>query len=86
VIDAMPLARRADDVVLVVRLGSSKLAQLARLGDLLDQNGIRPAGFVVVGGAAPKEQDYLAAQRRRGVEADWLVASESEPPTFPSDG
>jgi Mrp family chromosome partitioning ATPase len=86
VIDAMPLARRADDVVLVVRLGSSKLAQLARLGDLLDQNEIRPAGFVVVGGAAPKEQDYRAAQRRQAVEADWLVASESERPSFPSDG
>ena len=86
VIDAMPLARRADDVVLVVRMGSSKLAQMARLGDLLDQNGIRPAGFVVVGGAAPREQDYLAAQRRRAAEADWLVASESERPTFPTNG
>jgi Mrp family chromosome partitioning ATPase/capsular polysaccharide biosynthesis protein len=85
VIDAMPLARRADDVVLVVRLGSSRLAQLARLGDLLDQNGIRPAGFVVVGGAAPEEQDYRAVQRRRAAEADWLVTSESESPTFPTD-
>ena len=59
VIDAMPLARQVDDVVLVVRLGSSNLAQLARLGDLLDQNAIRPAGFVVVGGTSPEEQgDY----------------------------
>ena len=86
VIDAMPLARQADDVVLVVRLGSSRLAQLARLGDLLDQNGIRPAGFVVVGGAAPEEQDYRAVQRRRAAESDWLVTSESERPTFPTDG
>jgi Mrp family chromosome partitioning ATPase/capsular polysaccharide biosynthesis protein len=86
VIDAMPLARQADDVVLVVRLGSSRLAQLARLGDLLDQNGIRPAGFVVVGGAAPEEQDYRSVQRRRAAEPDWLVTSESERPTFPADG
>ena len=86
VIDAMPLARQADDVVLVVRLGSSRLAQLARLGDLLDQNGIRPAGFVVVGGAAPEEQDYRSVQRRRAAESDWLVTSESERPTFPADG
>lgn len=86
VIDAMPLARQADDVVLVVRLGSSRLAQLARLGDLLDQNGIRPAGFVVVGGAAPEEQDYRSVQRRRAAESDWLVTSESERPTFPTDG
>ena len=85
VIDAMPLARQADDVVLVVRLGSSRLAQLARLGDLLDQNGIRPAGFVVVGGAAPEEQDYRSVQRRRAAESDWLVTSESERPTFPTD-
>lgn len=70
VIDTMLLAQRADDVVLVVRLGSSRLAQLARLGDLLDQNGIRPAGFVVVGGAAPEEQDYYRAmQYRRAAEA-----------------
>jgi Mrp family chromosome partitioning ATPase/capsular polysaccharide biosynthesis protein len=86
VIDAMPLARRADDVVLVVRLGSSNLAQLTRLGDLLDQNGIRPAGFVVVGGAAPAEQDdYHAMQRRRAAEADLLVTSESQKPTFPAE-
>ena len=84
VIDAMPLARQADDVVLVVRLGSSRLAQLARLGDLLDQNGIRPAGFVVVGGAAPEEQDYRSVQRRRAAEPDWLVTSESERPTVPN--
>jgi Mrp family chromosome partitioning ATPase/capsular polysaccharide biosynthesis protein len=83
VIDAMPLARRADDVLLVVRLGSSNLAQLARLGDLLDQNGIRPAGFVVVGGAAPEEQDYRAVQHRRAAETDWLVGSESQRPNFP---
>jgi len=85
VIDAMPLARRVDDVVLVVRLGSSRLAQLARLGDLLDQNGIRPAGFVVVGGAAPEEQDYRAMHGRRVAETDWPVTSESEKPIFPAE-
>ena len=86
VIDAMPLARRADDVVLVVRLGNSRLAQLARLGDLLDQNEIRPAGFVVVGGAVAEEQDYRATQRQRAAEADWLVIPESERPTVRNDG
>jgi Mrp family chromosome partitioning ATPase/capsular polysaccharide biosynthesis protein len=86
VIDAMPLARRADDVVVVVRLGSSNLGQLVRLGDLLDQNAIRPAGFVVVGGAAPEEQgDYRTVQRRWAGESDWLVTSESERPTFPTE-
>jgi capsular exopolysaccharide synthesis family protein len=84
VIDAMPLARQVDDVVLVVRLGTSNLAQLTRLGDLLEQNSIRPAGFVVVGGAAPEEKGsyYRAEQRRRAAEAAWLVTPESEKPTF----
>lgn len=85
VTDTMLLAQRADDVVLVVRLGSSRLAQLARLGDLLDQNGIRPAGFVVVGGAAPEEQDYYHAMQDRRA-ADALLTSESDRPTFPADG
>jgi capsular exopolysaccharide synthesis family protein len=90
VIDAMPLARQVDDVVLVTRLGSSNLTQLAHLGDLLDQNGIRPAGFVVVGGAGPEESSYYReAQRRRAAQSDWLVnfeqkssgAAEPEEPT-----
>jgi receptor protein-tyrosine kinase len=75
VIDAMPLARQVDDVVLVVRLGSSNLTQLAHLGDLLDQNDIKPAGFVVVGGPAPEESSYYReAQRRRNSQSDWLVS------------
>jgi Mrp family chromosome partitioning ATPase/capsular polysaccharide biosynthesis protein len=87
VIDAMPLARQVDDVVLVVRLGSSNLAQLARLGDLLDQNAIRPAGFVVVGGASAEEQgDYRTAQRRRAPEVEWMMPPESEEkPIFPAE-
>jgi capsular exopolysaccharide synthesis family protein len=79
VIDAMPLARQVDDVVLVTRLGSSNLAQLAHLGDLLDQNGIKPAGFVVVGGPAPEESSYYReAQRRRAAQSDWLVTFEQK--------
>ena len=88
VIDALPLARQVDDVVLVVRLGSSNLTQLAHLGDLLDQNGIKPAGFVVVGGPAPEESSYYReAQRRRNAQSDWLVQLRAEdlvaPPPSP---
>jgi MinD-like ATPase involved in chromosome partitioning or flagellar assembly len=79
VIDAMPLARQVDDVVIVVRLGSSNLTQLAHLGDLLEQNSIRPAGFVVVGGPAPEESSYYReAQRRRAAQSDWLVNFEQK--------
>jgi receptor protein-tyrosine kinase len=84
VIDAMPLARQVDDVVLVTRLGSSNITQLAHLGDLLDQNGIKPAGFVVVGGPAPEESSYYReAQRRRAAQSDWLVNFEQKTSSSP---
>jgi capsular exopolysaccharide synthesis family protein len=86
VIDAMPLARQVDDVVLVTRLGSSNLTQLAHLGDLLDQNGIKPAGFVVVGGPAPEESSYYReAQRRRNAQSDWLVSFDQKDDSSASD-
>ena len=78
VIDAMPLARQVDDVVLVVRLGSSNLTQLVHLGDLLEQNGIRPAGFVVVGGPGPEESNYYRDAQRRRAQSDWLVNFEQK--------
>lgn len=66
VIDALPLAQQVDDVVLVTRLGSSNLVQLGRLGDLLDQNGVSPSGFVVVGaGDAEHETYYMAGRQAR---------------------
>jgi capsular exopolysaccharide synthesis family protein len=64
VIDALPLAQQVDDVLLVTRLGSSNLAQLGRLGDLLEQNGVRPSGFVVVGVGTSDEQSYYLAARQ----------------------
>ena len=80
VIDALPLARQVDDVVVVVRLGASKLTQLARLGDLLAQNGIEPSGFVLVGsGHSQKETYYLSAQRERmGLYAQHVEDMEAE--------
>jgi capsular exopolysaccharide synthesis family protein len=66
VIDALPIAQQVDDVLIVTRLGSSKLPQLARLADLLSQNDIRPSGFVVVGvGSSARESYYLSARRER---------------------
>ena len=49
VVDALPLARDADDVLLVVRPGTTRLSELGELGELLAGNGIRPMGFAVVG-------------------------------------
>jgi succinoglycan biosynthesis transport protein ExoP len=60
VIDALPLAQRADEVLLVVRLGKSHLTKLAHLAELLSRHGIRPVGFAVVGAAAQTEGYYAA--------------------------
>jgi Mrp family chromosome partitioning ATPase len=64
VIDALPIAQQVDDVVLVVRLGSSRLVQLERLGDLLAQHGIKPAGFAVVGAGTSERESYYLSSRR----------------------
>ena len=53
-------------------------------GDLLDQNGIKPAGFVVVGGPGPEESSYYReAQRRRNAQSDWLVNFEQKTSSSP---
>ncbi len=58
VVDALPLARLADDVLIVVRLGTTRLDKLAVLGELLAENGVRPAGFAVVGIPRPGRGQY----------------------------
>lgn len=58
VVDALPLANYVDDVLIVVRLGSTHLAKLSHLGELLAENGIRPSGFAVVGTPRPTRSDY----------------------------
>jgi capsular exopolysaccharide synthesis family protein len=64
VIDALPLARYVDDVLIVCRLGATNLDRLTRLSDLLDQNEIEPAGFVLVGAGSSEEESYYMAGRR----------------------
>ena len=53
VVDALPLARNVDDVLLVVRPGTTRISKLVQLGELLAENGIRPMGFTVVGTPPP---------------------------------
>jgi succinoglycan biosynthesis transport protein ExoP len=48
--DALPLAKQVDDVILVVRLGNTRLKELAQLAELLVQQDITPTGFLLVGG------------------------------------
>jgi succinoglycan biosynthesis transport protein ExoP len=58
VIDALPLARKCDDVLIVTRLGKTRLDRIARLGELLADNGIAPTGFAVIGVPPPGRSEY----------------------------
>ncbi len=58
VVDGLPLAKLADEVLIVVKLGTTRLDRLAQLGELLGENGVRPAGFAVIGVPRPKRRDY----------------------------
>jgi capsular exopolysaccharide synthesis family protein len=58
VIDALPLAQTVDDVLMVVRIGRTRLDKVTRLGELLAESEIRPAGFAVVGTSRPGRSDY----------------------------
>ena len=66
VIDALPLAQQADEVLLVVRLGKTQLTKLAHLAELLSRHAIRPVGFAVVGAQPATEGYYYAANAPRG--------------------
>jgi receptor protein-tyrosine kinase len=65
VVDALPLARMSDAVVLVARLGVTKLDKLGQLAELLDENGVVPSGFALVGTPRPgrNESHYYGEQR-----------------------
>jgi capsular exopolysaccharide synthesis family protein len=71
VIDALPLARVADEVLVVVRLGLTRLAKLRDLDDLLTHQRARPTGLVLIGVSDRAEYGYYAepADGRRVVEA-----------------
>jgi receptor protein-tyrosine kinase len=58
VVDALPLALQSDEVLIVVRLGITRLDKLSQLAELLAENGVQPVGFAVVGTPAPKRSQY----------------------------
>lgn len=49
VVDTLPLARAVDDVLIVSRLGVTRLDVLPELAELITANGITPLGFVLIG-------------------------------------
>jgi Mrp family chromosome partitioning ATPase len=58
--DMLPVARRVDAVVLVVRLYHSRRRSLQTLMRQLASAGVEPLGVVVLGGKA-REQSYYGA-------------------------
>jgi tyrosine-protein kinase len=79
VVDALPLARKADDVVIVVRLGKSRLEKIHQLGELLAESGVIPAGFTVVGVPPPGRSGYRYYQR--GAQHDQPRGARASTPT-----
>jgi tyrosine-protein kinase len=66
VVDALPLAKFADAVLIVAKLGRARLDKLAQLGELLAENGVRPAGFAVVCVPRARRDEYQYARSQTG--------------------
>ena len=49
VIDALPLAQQVDAVLIVARIGETRLKRLDNLGEILEQGGVSPSGIIVIG-------------------------------------
>jgi Mrp family chromosome partitioning ATPase len=83
VIDALPLAREADNVVIVTRPGITRLDKLHELAELLNSNGITPLGFALIG--APQSETGYAYYESEEPSEEELPSppdevAEAEPP------
>ena len=65
VVDALPLTKYVDDVVIVSRLGVSKLAKISELYEMLLNYGAPPLGFVVIGESPIRGSLYYSAVEGR---------------------
>ncbi len=81
VVDALPLVRFVDDVLIVSRLGVSKLARVAELCDLLNDYGMPPQGFVVVSDAPMHGSLYYSAAAGQRVTAPEVAPVGLESPS-----
>ena len=61
VIDALPFAQVADEVVIVSRLEHTRLNKLDELDDLLSQHGVRSTGAVLIGEDPQRRNTYYYA-------------------------
>jgi Mrp family chromosome partitioning ATPase len=75
VIDALPLAALADDVLVVTRVGHTRLAKLQELHNLLVNHHSYPSGLVVVGGTRVRSGYYNYYADELVAPADRTVAN-----------
>jgi Mrp family chromosome partitioning ATPase/capsular polysaccharide biosynthesis protein len=74
VIDPLPLAQAADQVVIVARVRRTSLTRLRRLGELLSTSAVTPAGVVILGTDRPSRKSGYYQYYRRP--EDLLIAPE----------
>jgi succinoglycan biosynthesis transport protein ExoP len=68
--DVLPLSQHVDDVLVVSRLGHSRVDQLVNMGEVLSRQGVRPTGLVIVDDDFNHGSGYYYAQappKRRGL-------------------
>lgn len=75
--DALPFARAVDDVLVVVRLGRTKLSKLSESWELLGHQHTHPSGIILVGVRPPSGAAY--GYNLHNNPADWLATAPPEP-------
>lgn len=75
--DALPFARVVDDILLVVRMGQTKLSKLSESWELLGHQNTQPSGIVLIGVREPSGSGYGYALVTNP--ADWRASIPPEP-------
>lgn len=78
VIDALPFAQAADEVLIVARLDQTRLNRFAELEDLLSQHGVTRMGVVLIGEHPMRGLQYAYGGGNGGPRADLPRRSGSE--------
>jgi succinoglycan biosynthesis transport protein ExoP len=60
--DILPLSQHVDDVLIVSRLGHSRIDQLVNLGEVLSRQGVSPTGLVIVDDDLSQGRGYYYAE------------------------
>jgi capsular exopolysaccharide synthesis family protein len=85
VIDALPLAQLADEVVVVARLGVSKLKNLGELHNMVISQGSHASGIVLIGQSPMRRVPYYYRQPDQADQRNRVYRPEGEPARTLSD-